>query len=93
MRKLRFALFGNAFQAKKSASVQKLFCLLEEYEAELLVDEVFFHYLVDDLKIAVPKQATLIRDDKFDADLVVSMGGDGTFLEAARRVGNKEIPI
>ena len=93
MEKLRFALFGNAFQAKKSASVQKLLCLLEEREAELLIDETFYHYLADTLQIAVPQQVTLIRDDHFSADIVVSMGGDGTFLEAARRVGNKEIPI
>ena len=93
MQKLRFALFGNAFQAKKSVSVQKLFCLLEEHEAELFIDEVFYHYLTDDLKIAVPQQAMLIRDEHFHADIAISMGGDGTFLETARRVGNKEIPI
>lgn len=93
MRKLRFALFGNAFQAKKSASVQKLLCLLEERKADLLIDEVFYHYLADNLQIAVPQDVTLLRDDEFDADIAISMGGDGTFLETARRVGNKEIPI
>lgn len=93
MRKLRFALFGNAFQAKKSASVQKLLCLLEEREADLLIDEVFYHYLADTLQIAVPQKVTLLHDDHFDADIAISMGGDGTFLETARRVGNKEIPI
>lgn len=31
--------------------------------------------------------------EDFDADIVISMGGDGTFLEAARRVGNRHIPI
>jgi len=93
MRKLRFALFGNAFQAKKSASVQKLLCLLEEREADLLIDEEFYRYLADTLQIAVPKGMTRIHGDRFEADIVVSMGGDGTFLEAARRVGDKGIPI
>ena len=93
MHKLRFALFGNAFQAKKSASVQKLFCLLEEREAELLIDDTFCRYLADDLQIAVPSLAQRIVGDDFRADFVISMGGDGTFLEAARRVGGKGIPI
>ena len=93
MRKLRFALFGNAFQAKKSASVQKLLCLLEERQADLLIDDTFCHYLADDLQIAVPSTVQRIVDDDFHADFVISMGGDGTFLEAARRVGSKGIPI
>ncbi|MCR5180862.1 MAG: NAD kinase [Bacteroidaceae bacterium] len=93
MRKLRFAIFGNAFQAKKSASVQKLLCLLEEREAELLIDESFCQYLREDLQIAMPETVSLIHDNDFSADIAISMGGDGTFLEAARRVGDKEIPI
>ena len=35
----------------------------------------------------------LISDSDFQADIAVSMGGDGTFLAAASRVGNKDIPI
>lgn len=31
--------------------------------------------------------------DEFSADFAVSMGGDGTFLKTAVRVGTKEIPI
>ncbi len=92
MRKLRFALFGNVFQAKKSASVQKLLCLLDEQQAEILIDEPFHHYLQNELQIQIPA-VRMIRGDDFAADYVISMGGDGTFLEAARRVGDKQIPI
>ena len=35
----------------------------------------------------------LFDGDDFDADMVISIGGDGTFLKAARRVGRKGIPI
>ena len=35
----------------------------------------------------------MLKNDDFDADFVISMGGDGTFLKAAARVGNKGIPI
>lgn len=35
----------------------------------------------------------LLDGDDFTADMVISIGGDGTFLKAARRVGRKGIPI
>ena len=39
-------------------------------------------------------EADLLFDgDDFTADMVISIGGDGTFLKAARRVGRKGIPI
>jgi NAD+ kinase len=37
--------------------------------------------------------AKIFTDDDFDADIVISMGGDGTFLKAASRVRQKMIPI
>lgn len=92
MRPLRFALFGNIYQAKKSASVQKLLSRLAEKHAELFIDEAFFNYLTGELRFDY-EPAGLITDNDFDADIVISMGGDGTFLEAARRVGSKGIPI
>lgn len=92
MRQLTFALFGNIYQPRKSSSVQKLLCLLEEHKARVLVDAAFYRYLKEDVKIEV-HPAAIITNDDFDADVAISMGGDGTFLEAARRVGNKGIPI
>ena len=92
MKKLRFAIFGNTYQAKKSACVQRLISILEEHGASLLIDKAFYGYLTDGLGISVKPEA-LIEGNDFHADFVISMGGDGTFLEAARRVGDKGMPI
>lgn len=92
MRNIRFAIFGNVYQAKKSASFEHLFQILKRYPAELYIDKDFYHYLTNELKLNVQADR-IITDNDFEADIVISMGGDGTFLEAARRVGNKEIPI
>ncbi len=92
MRKLKFAIFGNIYQAKKSVSVQKLLCLLEEREADIFIDRPFYEYLSSDLKLELHPTG-LIDDNSFQADVVISMGGDGTFLEAASRVRDKGIPI
>ena len=86
------AVFGNIFQQKKSASVQNLLALLAEEGEQILIDKAFHDYLTGVLNVQMPPCQIICTDD-FEADVAVSMGGDGTFLEAARRVGNKEIPI
>ena len=91
-KRLKFALFGNVHQERKSAAVQKFLAVCAERKAELAMPEAFHQFLTNNLKIHVP-QCEIITDDQFTADYVVCMGGDGTFLDVASRVGNKEIPI
>ncbi len=89
---LRFALFGNLYQAKKSGSIQHLIELLESRGAYLSIDRPFYHYLTEKLGVRMG-QVEMIDGDDFEADVAISMGGDGTFLEAASRVRDKGIPI
>ena len=91
-RKLRFALFGNIYQSRKSAATQKVLSWASVYGAELYVDEEYYRFLTEDQRLDVTATRVLKNDD-FDADFVISMGGDGTFLKAAARVGTKGIPI
>ena len=91
-RKMRFALFGNIYQTKKSASIQKVLACLYERGAELYVDMEYYYFLKDNQRINVNATKVFTGDD-FDADIVISMGGDGTFLKAASRVREKMIPI
>lgn len=90
--RLRFALFGNIYQTKKSASIQKVLSCLSEHEAELYVDKEYFDFLKDNQQIDV-RATNVFEGDDFEADFVISMGGDGTFLKAASRVHQKMIPI
>ena len=91
-RRLRFALFGNVYQTKKSASIQKVLACLSQRGAEVLIDQEDYQFLTEDQKLDV-NAAKIFTDDDFDADIVISMGGDGTFLKAASRVRQKMIPI
>ena len=90
--KLRFALFGNIYQSKKSASIQQVLSSISRHEAELYVDMEYYYFLKDNQRLDI-NATKLFTDDDFDADFVISMGGDGTFLKAASRVGAKSIPI
>ena len=89
---MKFAIFGNTYQAKKSSHAKELFRLLEKHRAELYICRDFYHFLTNDLKLEI-KDATLFDLYHFEADMVISIGGDGTFLKAAGRVGRKNIPI
>ncbi len=86
------AIFGNTYQPKKCEAVQKLFDALDAFGIFPLIDRPFFEYLTEEMHILVPSHQ-LITDDSFDADFAVSMGGDGTFLTTAMRVGDKQIPV
>ena len=92
VRKLKFALFGNVYQERKSAVVQKFFAVAEKYEASIVMPKQFYNFLKDGVKIDVP-QCELIDGDDFSADFAVCLGGDGTFLDVASRVADKQIPI
>ena len=88
----KFALFGNVYQAKKSAHVLRLLSILEKHQAEVYVQKEFFQFLTKEQKMDLQVAGTF-EEDNFEADMVLSMGGDGTFLKAATHVGNKNIPI
>ena len=89
---MRFALFGNTYQAKKSLHAELLFRLLKQHKAELCICREFYDFLTRDVRLSLPR-LELFDDDRFQADMVISLGGDGTFLKAASRVGGKGIPI
>jgi len=89
---LKFAIFGNEYQAKKSVSIETILAFLEKKKAEIYVENAYYDFLVRDLQLDV-KVAGVFEDYNFDVDYVISMGGDGTFLKAASKVGAKGTPI
>ena len=91
-RKLRFAIFGNTYQPKKSVSVQKLLACLSQRQADVCVESEFYDFLTNGQRLPLGNVQVIAGFD-FEADFVISMGGDGTFLRAASMVRGKQIPI
>ena len=89
---LKFAIFGNEYQARKSTSIEKILDYLVQKGAEIYVENAYYEFLTRSQHIDV-KAAGVFEDYNFDVDYVISMGGDGTFLKAASRVGAKGKPI
>jgi NAD+ kinase len=91
-RKQKFALFGNIYQARKSASIEKVLSMLSLFNADVSIDQEYYRFLHDVEHLDV-SAANIFSGNDFEADFAVSMGGDGTFLKTASRVGSKQIPI
>ena len=91
-RKLRFAIFGNIYQPKKSVSIQKILACLSQYEAEVFVEREFYTFITEGQQMSL-KGVNVFDNNQFEVDFAISMGGDGTFLRTASVVGQKQIPI
>lgn len=87
---MKIAIFGSKHQKKEQ--VEKLFGILTDSNVEIYLQEKFYYYLRDYLHLQYDV-AGIIKSDEFDVDLVVTIGGDGTFLRAASIIGKKNIPI
>ena len=88
---LSFAIFGCTYQTKPIATTQLILDLLKVRGASVSIDREYYKFLRRE-KLRLDG-VTAFDSQNFQADVVISMGGDGTFLEAAARVGSRCIPI
>lgn len=89
---LTFAIFGNSYQPSKSQALVRVLDFLRQHGCRAIFDRPFHDFLTAGQHLCLGGAGTFDGDD-FQADYVVSMGGDGTFLKSAVRVGAKAIPL
>ena len=89
---MRIALLGNVFQTKKNAYIKRVLKKLAELQADICIEEGFADFLNRELCVNLNGMDTF-KMPHLKADLVISMGGDGTFLTSAAQVGARGIPI
>ena len=99
---LTFALFGNLYQKKKSAAIHQVLACLKVHGAHVVIDEEYFHFLNEMPEVrqflnlsetSGSFRLTTFTGCDFQADFVISMGGDGTLLKTASLVGSRQTPI
>lgn len=90
---MRFALFGNTYETYKSVHAEQLFAVLSKHNDEVFVDNDFYNFLSQNQPFQF-KAAGIIDDlESLKPDMAISLGGDGTFLKAARCIGATGTPI
>ncbi len=88
------AVYGKNLSEKNKPQAQALFAYIEEKQMPFVVEEKFMKLLRDNLAIHI--QADTFSDFnqvKDKSEVVFSLGGDGTILDAVVMVKESEIPI
>lgn len=89
----RFAIFGNVYQTAKSQYVEEILSRLFSLGAEVNIEEDFAQFIRTNLQIDLSSCSVFSKEKLPKADIAVSIGGDGTFLGTAAKIGASGIPI
>lgn len=92
---MKIAIYGRPFSSGFEQNIKALFILLEKQGVEYVIYKPFYDFLLKAEKLSLKKAGVFkIHDDLIgNADIMFSIGGDGTFLEAVSIVQNYGIPI
>ena len=90
---MRIAIYGNSYQEKFFAYLERLFDALAGRNAWVAIDRAFYDYLCRHTTVKPKVNEVIDADSNFDAALALSIGGDGTFLRTAEKVAHRGIPI
>ena len=87
----RLVIFGNNYQQDDPARVWALLEHLRNHGLEIAVERQYLHYLSQD-RVGYPLDE-FDADKVPEADMALSLGGDGTFLTTAMWVSRQGMPI
>lgn len=90
---LRFLLFGNIYQSKKNQYVAEIIKKLNTLGVHICVEQEFAAFVKNELGIELTSCDTFCDLSTCKANAAISIGGDGTFLGTAAKIGNSGIPI
>jgi NAD+ kinase len=88
----KIGIFGSNYQAGKQKSIQLLLDKIQNSDGKIWMESRFYDYLSGQLAFK-PKVEGLIDSKICPLDMVISLGGDGTFLRTATWIGRQNIPI
>lgn len=91
---MRIAIFGKQFGEVFYERCHTLFEHLALVKAEIIIYKPFYEFLVTQVELK-PLVAGMFTDhyDLPDCEMLFSIGGDGTFLDAVTLVRDRPIPI
>jgi len=91
---MRIALFGTNFSENFNKYIQHLINKLESEKVEIFIEQFFRNYLEEKIRFKNDIQTFTNHEDlKEKADILFSIGGDGTLLNAISYVRESNIPI
>ena len=90
---MKIAIHGRPIKDEAIPFIQAMFDHLKKHKLEIQLHHTFKNILEKKAISNIDYPTYSTKDDLFDADFLISAGGDGTLLEAITYVGEKGIPI
>ena len=91
---MKVAVYGKQFQQEVAPFVHELFLELEKAQMEVLVYEPFYNFLSQQIRLNLFLGTYNSYEElKKNIDLFISIGGDGTILDATTLIRDTGIPI
>lgn len=90
---MNIALFGNRIENKYQEDIQSLIEMLHAKNCKIHLHHKLYTALEDSLAFEFDINIFKKREEINDVDYFISIGGDGTFLDAVLLIGNAGIPI
>src|SRR4051812_11770783 len=89
---MKFAIHGRPINDNALIHIKRLLDFLNKKEAKVQIFTPFNNFL-EKKGFSLGYKTYSKREELEDPDFVLSLGGDGTLLEAVTYIGEKEIPI
>ena len=91
---MRIALYGSPFDNSKSKYIQHLIHKLEQENVSICIENQFFDFLEEQISFNKPVSSFDNYEElKERADVLLSIGGDGTLLNTITLVRDSGIPV
>ena len=89
---MKIAIFGKKYNTTERVIIQRLLNRLVMLNCDISIEQLLYEQMKQDTALQMPRVGEVAQND-FCADMALSIGGDGTFLHTAARVGDKGIPV
>lgn len=90
---MKIAIYGNEYQDRYFCFLERMFDLLALSDVHTSIDGNFYEYLCRVMNKHPQVDSVITDNTTAEADVALSIGGDGTFLRTAEKVAQKGIPI
>jgi len=92
---MKVAVFGRNFDLEYAEYIQSFFEKLYSLKTELLIYDKFYHFLKNEANISLQSKQTFSDYSglKGKSEILFSIGGDGTILDALHVVRDSNIPV
>ena len=90
---MRIAIYSRGLEAQQSDGLKLLLAELDRYHIEPVIFQDFFNQFYT--SVVIPGKYSTFADpaDLEEIDFMISVGGDGTLLDAVTYVGDRGIPV